>query len=223
MPLTRIVPGEPYVSAGAEPDLYKEMADLCARSLAKNLQGMDQLLVLHTANETWVSVSKKLFDVIQALNVAGHAVLRLDADMLLCKTMPFPSDTQMRLYVLAGSWFPSVGGNSEIPDTHYLNGGLVYYPPHMSPSLWALGRSLWETFKDWHERHDVEQYINNRMYYAQDPPEQGGLDHEIHSYPSQLASDAIPHPSPYFLHALGTRGQRQALNVLKEKAREIGL
>ena len=189
-------------------DTYGEILEVSIESYRRHLEGDWHPVVLRGDYSQYpflVGVNKMYSDMFAALRThyrEGDNVLFSDSDVVCVKpTRIFGEYQDLRLF-----WHTD-------PMRHrgfdpYLNGGIVYVPATMDPSLWQIVDERVSGMQEW----DDSQVILNKMFYSQHPVP--------YLVPSLNWSPIVPSDVDWkyvsLVHFNSTRGAEAVLADMKE-------
>lgn len=195
-------------------EAYAEMAALCIESVKRFIAGWGGSCLIRGQAETYNGMARSFYEALKALWKAGNNVLVTGADVLALRPYEFDWDADhMQMFCWAGCEF------HEMKKAMQRNFGVVYIPACTEAAIWELADALWEENSGC-EEWGLDQYILNRMYYAQGLSEWHHADDirpwlNYSDYTNQTSPMKPGDPEVVFQHYHVTRGAAQALRDMK--------
>jgi hypothetical protein len=201
--------------------IYEDMLAVSGDSFRKNMQRLDEVVVLRGKVQSLNEVFRKVFYETLSIHKSGNVNVLVAAPDILCRkpATVFGRFEEMRLFMRTDAPTPE--------DLRmYFNDGPRYFPATMDPALWDLGVSLWEHMADDKGARAMGnvwgygQYIHNRMFFAQPEIERQSVQDlkcpELgYQFSNGEADNGIPIADACIIHFHGTRGQRAALTNMR--------
>lgn len=191
-------------------EAYAEMAAMSMESVKRFIAGWDGSCLIRGQAKTFNDMMRSFYEAIKALWMVGNNLLVTGADVLALRPYKFDWEADhLQMFSPAGCKFRELEGGA------HRNFGVVYIPACTDATLWELADEIWEEntgCQDW----GLDQYILNRMYYAQGLSEwhhqddlRPWLNHSL--YLNHICSLLQDDPQIVFEHYHVTRDPSQVL------------